>query len=251
MIVDLDIRRLAGALAAFAWPGPCVLCATDLPAGARCGVCPACWGALPARGGPGCGRCDLPAGAPLEPASCPDCSHWRGADPLDGAVAAFVYAAPLVTLHRRFKFGGSADLAVPFGRAMAAAWQARGAVRPDLVVAVPPDPRRWTARRRVPRLLAREVAARLGVPSGRGVLRKRHATGSQTARDGAARRNGPAGAFTARPDAAAGLRVLVVDDVLTTGATLREAARALRAAGAAAVFALVLARTPLTGSLSP
>ena len=62
---------------------------------------------------------------------------------------------------------------------------------------------------------------------------------------------GFAGAVTARVLAEAGRRVLVIDDILTTGATLEAAARTLRAAGAAQVVAAVLARTPGTQDIAP
>jgi predicted amidophosphoribosyltransferase len=126
---------------------------------------------------------------------------------------------------------------------MAAAWRARGG-RGDLVVPVPPDPLRWTVRRRAPRRLARAVARALGLPVAPRALRKCRPTPAQTAAAGAARRSALAGAFAARPALVGGRSVLLVDDVATTGATLREAARALVEAGAERVAGLVLARRP-------
>ncbi len=241
------LEELAPALA-LAWPGPCFACGADLPLAAEAGACPACWAALPRRAGPGCPLCDLPDPAIGSALDCPDCRAARAAEP-DGAralariVAALEYRDGAVAFHRRFKFGGDAALAAPLAREMAAAWRARGDGG-DLVVPVPPDPLRWTVRRRAPRRLARAVARALGLPVAPRALRKRRPTPAQTAAAGAARRSALAGAFAARPALVAGRSVLLVDDVATTGATLREAARALAEAGAERIAGLVLARRP-------
>jgi predicted amidophosphoribosyltransferase len=127
---------------------------------------------------------------------------------------------------------------------MAAAWTARGDGRPDLVVPVPPDPLRWSVRRHAPRRLARAVARALVLPVAPRALRKRRPTRPQTSAAGAARRFALAGAFAARSGLVEGRSILLVDDVATTGSTLREAARALAEAGADRVAGLALARRP-------
>ncbi|MCU1496577.1 MAG: hypothetical protein JWM47_530, partial [Acidimicrobiales bacterium] len=88
-------------------------------------------------------------------------------------------------------------------------------------------------------LLARAVAAVLNVPFRR--LLRRHPGAAQTGRDALARHEGPG--FEPRRRLA-GSRVLLVDDVVTTGATVAAAARALREAGATTVHVVAAARTP-------
>ena len=113
----------------------------------------------------------------------------------------------------------------------------------DLIVAMPMHWRkRWERGFNQAELLARPVAKRYGLKLANNVRRKRY-TPSQASLSEAARRQNVKGSFlVARPDEIAGTRVLLVDDVFTTGATLRAATAALRSAGAARVTALTLAR---------
>ncbi len=159
-------------------------------------------------------------------------------------VAAYVYRDEFVTLHRLLKFSGQESLFAPLGDRMSRALLAREIPPPELVVALPPDPLRWGPRRRVSRRLARMVSRSLGLPSRPRALRKRRSTRSQTRRTREERSLALQGVFTADAQALHGRRVLLVDDVATTLATLSDASRALREAGAREIIALVLARTP-------
>lgn len=127
---------------------------------------------------------------------------------------------------------------------------ALGGLRADLVVAIPMH---WTRRfmRAVnsPDVLAACVAAELGIPLQRTLLRTRNTKLQRELRVEDRFRN-LRGAFNLRPGYdLGGARVLLVDDILTTGATANAAAMALRAAGAAAVAVAVLARAEGSGSL--
>lgn len=138
---------------------------------------------------------------------------------------------------RRYKYGGRDELSAPLGALLASA-AGRFAGRVDAVVAVPLHPRRLAARGfDQTALLSRPVAKALGVPRGTLLCRTRD-TPAQAGLDLAGRAQNVRGAFVARPCAG---RVLLLDDVRTTGATLAACAEALTAAGASRVVTFVLA----------
>jgi ComF family protein len=149
------------------------------------------------------------------------------------------------------KFGGRPVLATPLGRLLAEAG-ARALPAPpadwaDGLIPVPLHPARLAERGfNQAELLAAPCAARWRVPVLTRVLVRTRPTLPQTDLDPAARRANVRDAFRVpRPAAVEGRRLLLVDDVLTTGATVGAAARALRAAGAATVGVLTLARVVL------
>jgi ComF family protein len=153
------------------------------------------------------------------------------------------------------KYGRRPAVAHPLGRLMAdiggrLTAAAAGACAPadvvDAIVPVPLHPGRAAERGfNQAELLAAPCADRWGVPLLTRALARLRPTRPQTELDAPARRANVAGAFgVARPEQVEGRRLLLVDDVLTTGATVAAAARALRAAGAETVGVLVLARLP-------
>jgi len=220
-------------------PSNCGVCdapRVDLGGG---GVCRACWESLPVLdANAACPRCALPGrGSP--------CARCRLTPPNVTRTAAFgLYAGGLRTLHHAFKFAGWDLLAAPLGRRLAALALAAGiADGAHALVSVPSTGRRNRERGYDPAmLLADETSRHLDTPRRALLVRKRD-TPPQSSLPARLRRANVRGAFAASPRARGRVLVLV-DDVVTTGATLFEAADALSAAGAAEVRALVLARTP-------
>jgi ComF family protein len=220
--------------------GPALLCAgcdADLPQLAR-PCCPQC--AAPSPGAVVCGRC------------LADAPHF------DRSIAAWRYAYPADRLLQSLKYGARLALAGFCAEQIARAggWcdetgntRALGAALPrvDLVVAMPLHPRRLAARGFNQAVeIARPLARRLGLPLDALALQRVRDTAAQAGLHLAEREKNVRNAFacTRRLD---GLRVAVVDDVMTTGATLNETAKTLKRAGAVHVENWVAARTPDLG----
>ena len=175
------------------------------------------------------------------PGECGDC--LRRSPALTHTCAVFVYGFPLDRLIPRFKF--HRDLAA--GRLMAELMAgALGTTpRPDAIVPVPLHARRMRERGYDQALeLARPLAAALGLPLRSDLLQRVRATAPQSELDAGQRQRNLAKAFAARNEAIPLQHVALVDDVMTTGATLEAAARALQGAGVQRVDAWVCARAP-------
>ena len=220
----------------FVLPWRCLLCGAAGVAGMD--LCADCAAELP-RNRSCCARCALPLALPA--AVCGECQ--RRMPPWDAAWAPFRYGWPLDRLESRYKFG--ADLAA--GRVLAALWQhePRPLGLPQLLLTVPLHAARLPQRGYNQALeLARPLARGWRVPLRHDLLQRARATAAQTDLDARERRRNVRGAFDLRTGQTLPAHVAIIDDVMTTGATLAECARVLKRAGVARVDVWALARAP-------
>jgi ComF family protein len=227
------------------FPAVCPVCASTLAEGRRDPLCGTCWTAIPRLLPPCCARCGagLSLTVPPAPGVLQMCGRCRTEPPAwDWARAGAVYEGPVRQAIHALKFEGRAALARPLAALLLEPWGTELADRVDALVPVPLARARERQRGFNPAtLLAEHLAAGLGVPVRPHWLVRVRPTESQSELGAAERRANVRGAFRAR-SAVAGLDVIVVDDVLTTGATAAECVRALRAAGARRVGVLTVAR---------
>ena len=185
-----------------------------------------------------CLRCALPMSMPGV------CGACRRRPPAWQEVhAACLYAAPLDRLLPRFKFHGD----LPAGRVLSQVMiDAFGVLqKPDALVPVPLHGGRLRTRGYDQALeLARPVARALSIPLRSRLVFRTRATAPQSRHDAITRRRNLRRAFALRAGATVPAHVVLVDDVMTTGATLHAAAHALLQAGAMRVDAWVCARVP-------
>lgn len=187
---------------------------------------------------PRCPRCWQPWAAGSVCLSCQE-------EPpsFDGATTPYIYEGTARKALWALKYDGVSALAGPMGHLMAEHWEQAG-ITVDVVVPVPLHPRRRRQRGyNQSALLAREVARRCGLPLAEESLRRIRMTPPQMrTTDLAQRRHNVAGAFAAGSQQVKGQRVLLIDDVMTSGATLDACAKALRQGGARSVWGLTFAR---------
>jgi len=199
------------------------------------GFCSVCAADLPRASNP-CAGCGL--SRPV--VHCPrHAAPWH----VDAVVAPFAYAAPLDHHIQQLKYAGVRSLGRAFGLLLAPA--VRSACSDvDVLVAVPLHPTRLRERGYNQAIeIARPLCRALDVPVLLRGIERRHASPSQTSGTVEQRRASVAAAFRVARSLA-GLRIAIVDDVITTGATVNALAAQLLAAGAARCVAVAAARTP-------
>ncbi len=240
----MKVNSAAAALLESVFPQYCLLC--RLRSHSPLPLCAECFTHLQANDH-ACERCALP----LATAAGRLCGQCLAQPPaLDRVIAPLVYEPHLALLISRWKFQREPRLT----RLLAALWQA-WVIPPadrDLLLPVPLHWRRllWRGFNQAT-LLGLEIRARqpqlATLPLRTDILRRRRATRAQAGLSARQRGSNLAAAFRVRGDVS-GLRVAVVDDVMTTGATAEALARVLKDAGAADVQLWCLARTPAPGS---
>jgi len=165
----------------------------------------------------------------------------REIDPLSGLDVAFVYAEPLRQVIHAFKYDNQRRLAPLLGKHLYHAYQQQNWPA-TLITAVPLHAERLRERGyNQAALLAQSLADQMNKPCIPDALTKTRHTEPQAQLGAHERWLNVAGAYSADPVRVAGKSVIIVDDVVTTGATLRQCATALLAAGAARVWALTVA----------
>jgi len=235
-IVNPSLARIGDWLRRSLVEQDCVLCAA--PSGARL-FCDGCAGELP-RLDAACPRC---AGPSPGGAVCGAC--LQSPPSFDATVAAWRYEFPVDRLVHALKYGGRLALAEAFAAALA---PALGASRADAVVPMPLSSERLRSRGFNQAMeIARHLGRRAGTRVDPHLAARVRNTLPQTDLPHDARAENVRGAFECT-GLVAGMTVAVVDDVMTTGASLEELARTLKAAGAAAVENWVVARTWPRGS---
>lgn len=241
--------RWFDAVAAEVLPAHCFACSRYLSRYQYLGACASCWASLHPLPRPACERCALPIGGSWSGERLTDRRCLRCAVqpfPLDEAVAAVRYegVAKRFLLHAKERY--RPDVLRPLAVQLAAAIEATGLLaRVDVVVPVPSTLAARLRRGFEPaRELAREVALAEEVAFRPRTLRRRRLSGRAFKGLGAADRWKRARDEIVVRERLPGLRVLLVDDVMTTGATVAACARALRDGGATEVRAAIWARTP-------
>jgi len=211
-------------------------------------LCKACTERF-AQPAPRCHRCGLRLGAAAE--ACGSC--LLNPPLFSSTLCAVDYAFPWDALVVAFKFHAQPELASPLARCMADAVRARRALLPQTLLPQALLPVPLAAPRLAQRgynqawELARHLGRELHLPAWHDVLSRPVDTAHQAELNRAARQRNLRAAFLVEPSRRTrlqGLHVALVDDVMTTGATLHEAAAELLRAGAGRVDAWVLARTP-------
>lgn len=221
------------------FPALCPVCGARLAGGRRDPLCGGCWRSIVRLAPPCCARCGVPF-VSGDVRVCGACA--TDPPPWDWARAAAAYDGVVRDAIHAFKFEGKRALARPLAQLVLDQWGDGLERGPAALVPVPLAAGREEERGfNQAGLLAEHLAAGLGLACRPRWLVRTRPTRAQSDLGAVERRVNVHGAFAAHP-AVAGRRVIVVDDVLTTGATAAACARALTMAGAAHVGVLTVAR---------
>jgi len=249
------LREAAASLLAVIFPTPCSLCQEELTEPGLIDICARCWAELEPWTGPACARCGLPfASAFAGDFLSPYCTQCRAEEfQFDAARSYGAYFGKLRLAILQLKFLRKERLGTRLGALMERAWDALSA-RMTISPIIIPVPLH-SARKRERGFNQAEALARglrTAISKSKGtvklkletrVVKRNRATAAQSGLSLAQRHENVRGVFTVvRPEPVRGREVVLVDDVMTTGATMSACAAALKKAGAAHVLGLTLAR---------
>jgi competence protein ComFC len=229
--LDKGLATLSSCIIDFILPRTCIVCKQEIDRGA---VCNGCLDTITHVRDPACPVC----GRPIQKQK--KCAYCRHEKDLDYGRAWALYMPPMDTVMHFFKYRRFRGLSSFLGLSMA------NIVRHDLRLKeadrVVPVPLYWWKRLKrgynQSRLLASVISRECGIPLHDALARTRN-TRTQTRLTGEKRQRNVRGAFRLNGDGIEDKTILLVDDVMTTGATIRECARALKRSGAARVYSIV------------
>lgn len=233
------LRALGGALLDFAVPPHCSLCKAPLEEHERV-VCEGCWSKVQVITGSHCAACGSPSDE-----SVPACTHCENRTPhFDRARILSPFDETIQGLIHQLKYRGKRSIGRRLGAMLGALIASDGGSGDlDMIVPVPLHPSRQKERGyNQSALVAHAMEARLGVGVRTDLMARTRRTATQTKLNAAERAQNVAGAFEVRhPESVRGREILLVDDVLTTGATVNACSKVLLEAGAKRVCLAALA----------
>lgn len=232
-MTGVNIRNIFGHVLNWIYPPSCVSCGSP---GAL--ICEECLSKLPAVGEHFCSHC----GKPLKKNhTCRLCgkSDFR----FQSARAPYLYDGPVSAMIKKLKFAGMLSLVPILTQYLTDCWQNLG-WEADLIVPIPLSRSRQAQRGfNQSELIARQFGKSIGIPCEPGALMKQRETKQQVGLDANERRQNLTGAFAAEPIFIRNKRILLIDDVMTTGSTFAECSAVLLDAGAKSVNCLSVATT--------
>jgi ComF family protein len=234
----IDHHALTAGFLNILYPSHCPLCAQSSDTFSHAPICSACWSAIKRYNGPSCEVCALPVVSEYSHI-CGQCIKKK--PPFSRAIAYGLYGDPLAEAINQLKFYGIKRI----GRGLGSLLTGLDLPQADGIVPVPLTIKRLREREfNQALLIGRSVSKKTGIPLFIDILTKKKETPPQIGLSAAERMANLKNAFAVTGNINS-LRLILIDDVMTTGATVTECSRALLKAGAKEVSVLVVARAGL------